>query len=214
MRHITLINPNTNSETTRLMADIAQAAAPSGFSVTGATVAVGPSLIVDEAGLETAAGAVTTLLETIEDNADGYIISAFGDPGLAAARHRLPVPVTGIAEAGMTEAAAGGRRFGIATTLPGLKAAIRSRAEEYGFAAQFVSTRLTDGDASYNMADPARLADALEGAIQRCVDDGAEAVVIGGGPLAQVAKSLAPRVPIPLIEPVPAAVRAMVRALG
>ena len=77
-----------------------------------------------------------------------------------------------------------------------------------------MSTRLTDGDTSYNMADPARLADALEGAIQRCVDDGAEAVVIGGGPLAQAAKTLALRMTIPLIEPVPAAVRAMVRMLG
>lgn len=214
MRRITLINPNTNTDTTRLMADIAQAAAPSGVSVTGATVAEGPPLIVDEAGLETAAGAVMALLDTINDDADGYIISAFGDPGLAAARQSLKVPVAGIAEAGMTEAAAGGRRFGVATTLPGLEAAIRKRAEAYGVGAQFVSTCLTDGDASYNMADPARLADALEGAIHHCIDDGAEAVVIGGGPLAQAAKALAPRIPIPLIEPVPAAVRAMVRALG
>lgn len=214
MRRITLINPNTNAKTTRLMADIAQAAAPSGIAVTGATVAEGPPLITDEAGLETAAGAVAALLVSIEDNADGYIISAFGDPGLDAARQSLRVPVAGIAEAGMTEAAAGGRRFGVATTLPGLEAAIRKRAEAYGFAAQFVSTRLTDGDVSYNMADPGRLADALEGAIRRCVDDGAEAVVIGGGPLAQAAKTLAPRMPIPLIEPVPAAVRAVARAMG
>lgn len=213
MRRITLINPNTNSDTTRLMAEIAQAAAPSGFSVTGATVAEGPSLITDEAGLETAAAAVTSLLDTIEDNADGYIISAFGDPGLATARQNLQVPVVGIAEAGMTEAAAGGRRFGVATTLPGLEAAIRKRAEAYGVGAQFVSTRLTDGDASYNMADPARLADALEGAIHHCIGDGAEAVVIGGGPLAEAAKTLAPKMPIPLIEPVPAAVRAMVRMI-
>lgn len=214
MRRITLINPNTNTKTTQLMADIAQDAAPAGVTVTGATVAEGPPLITDEAGLETAAGAVVTLLASIDDDADGYIISAFGDPGLDAARKTLTVPVAGIAEAGMTEAADGGRRFGVATTLPGLQDAIRKRAAAYGFAEQFVSTRLTDGDASYNMADPARLADALEGAIQRCVDDGAEAVVIGGGPLAQAAKALAPRMPIPLIEPVPAAVRAVVRALG
>lgn len=213
MRRITLINPNTNTTTTRLMADIAQAAAPPGISVTGATVAHGPPLITDEAGLANAADAVLALLDSIDDSADGYIISAFGDPGLDAARQRLHVPVAGIAEAGMVEAAAGGRRFGVATTLPGLEAAIAKRAEAYGVAAQFVSTQLTDGDASYNMADPARLADALEGAIRRCVDDGAEAVVIGGGPLAQAAKTLAPRMPIPLIEPVPAAVRAIVRAL-
>ncbi len=213
MRRITLINPNTNTTTTRLMADIAQAAAPSGITVTGATVNEGPPLITDEAGLKSAANAVAALLASIEDNADGYVISAFGDPGLDAARQSLPVPVTGIAEAGMTEAAAGGRRFGVATTLPGLEAAIRKRAEAYGVAAQFVSTRLTDGDASYNMADPARLADALASAIQRCVNDGAEAVVIGGGPLAQAAKTLAPRMAIPLIEPVPAAIRAIARAL-
>ncbi len=214
MRRITLINPNTNTKTTQLMADIAQAAAPAGVTVTGATVAEGPPLITDEAGLGIAAGAVMALLASIDDSADGYIISAFGDPGLEAARQSLAVPVAGIAEAGMSEAADGGRRFGVATTLPGLEAAIRKRAETYGFAAQFVSTRLTDGDASYNMADPARLADALEGAILRCVDDGAEAVVIGGGPLAQAAKTLAPIMPVPLIEPVPAAVRMIVRALG
>jgi Asp/Glu/hydantoin racemase len=35
--------------------------------------------------------------------------------------------------------------------------------------------------------------------------------VIGGGPLAAAAEALAPRLPVPVIEPVPAAVRAAVR---
>ena len=51
--------------------------------------------------------------------------------------------------------------------------------------------------------------------IRRTVrDDSAEAVVVGGGPLADAARTLAPTSPVPLIEPVPAAVRRLVAALS
>lgn len=214
MRRITLINPNTNAKTTQLMVDIAQAALQDGFLVSGRTVTAGAPLIVDEASLAAAAVAVAALMETIEPGADGYIISAFGDPGIAAARTRSPVPVTGIAEAGMAEAAHGGRRFGVATTTPDLRDAVQRSAEGYGHGDRFTGVRITDGDPANLHADGGRLIEALAIAVQRCIDDGAEAVVIGGGPLAQAARTLAPRFAIPLIEPVPAAARALAGLLG
>ena len=54
-----------------------------------------------------------------------------------------------------------------------------------------------------------------EAAIRQAVrDDGAEAVVVGGGPLADAARALAATSPVPFIEAVPAAVRRMAAILS
>ena len=64
------------------------------------------------------------------------------------------------------------------------------------------------------MRQPESLLDALARACDEAVRlDGAQALVIGGGPLARAARALRHRVAVPLIEPVPAAVRlALARA--
>ena len=50
---------------------------------------------------------------------------------------------------------------------------------------------------------------------QAIEEDGAGAVVIGGGPLAVAARALAPRFPhCPIIEPIPAAVELVAQELG
>lgn len=214
MIRLLLINPNTSAATTAAMVTIARETAPEGVRISGVTVAFGAPLITDEAGLATAADAVTALAAALDPRDwDGAIVAAFGDSGLAALRGLLPIPVTGIGEAGMAEAAGGGRRFAVATTTPRLAAAISRAAAGYG--PLFRGVRLTPGDPAALTSDPA----ALQGALQRCcaeaVDlDGAEAVVIGGGPLAVAARALCPLFAVPIVEPVPAAVRLAVRRAG
>ena len=41
--------------------------------------------------------------------------------------------------------------------------------------------------------------------------DGAQSIVIGGGPLAVAARAIVHRVPVPLVEPVPAAISQVLR---
>lgn len=202
-----LVNPNTNAATTALMVGIAQGAAPAGVTIEGATAATGAPLILDTAMLGSAAAAVQALVAGTDlAPYAGVIVAAFGDPGLAATRALTPLPVTGIAEAAMADAAAHGR-FAIVTTTPLLVEAIGARAAAYGHAAAFAGTWLTEGDASALMAEPGRLEAALEAAIRRCLAEAApDAVIIGGGPLAAAAAALRPRLPVPVIEPVPAAV--------
>ena len=119
----------------------------------------------------------------------------------------LPCPVTGIAEAGMAEAGAGGRRFAVATTTPDLRDSIAATAARHGHGS-FAGTWTTPGDPAALMADADALVRALEAACRAAIaEGGAEAVVIGGGPLARAARALAGTLPVPLIEPVPAAVR-------
>ena len=211
-----LVNPNTNAATTALMVGIAQGAAPPGVTIQGATAASGAPLILDAAMLATAAQAVQALIaQTDLTPFAGVIIAAFGDPGLAAVRALTPLPVTGIAEAAMAAAAAHGR-FAIVTTTPLLAKAIGARAVAYGHGDAFAGTWLTEGDAGALMAEPGRLEAALEAAIRRAMAEAApDAVIIGGGPLAAAAAALRPRLAVPIIEPVPAAVGlALGRAAG
>lgn len=206
-----LANPNTDARVTAEMLEIARAVAPAGFVLEGLTAPFGARLITDAAALAVAARAIVTMAETVTGPAEGLIVSAFGDPGLHEARAVSRWPVTGIAEAAMAEAAAGGRRFAVVTTTPALGGAIRMAAERYGHGAVFAGLYLTPGDPVALTATPGELLSALEVACREAVRGGVEAVVIGGGPLARAARALAGRLPIPVIEPVPAAVRLAVR---
>jgi Asp/Glu/hydantoin racemase len=205
---ILLINPNTSQATTEMMVAIAQAAAPHGVTVFGATARHGVTMIVDTAALTAAGPEVVEIGVQLGRDAAGVIVSAFGDPGLACLRRRVEVPVVGIAEAAMLEAAHDGRRFGVATVTPELAGPIEARAVALGLGRLYTGIRLTPGDPLRLAADPDRLLAALAEAVTRCIRcDGAAAVVIGGGPLGDAAAALARGVGVPVIAPIPAAVR-------
>jgi allantoin racemase len=213
-QHLLLINPNTDVSVTESMRAIAQEAAPLHIAVYARTAPFGVRLITDETALQQAGPAVLAALADADlRGCVGVIVSAFGDPGLEAVRQESTLPITGIAEAGMAEAAAGQRRFAVVTTTPNLVQAITARAEAYGYAQLFTGVRLTPGEPAALMRQPDALLDALAQACEDAIRlDGAQAIVIGGGPLARAARTLQGHVAVPLVEPVPAAVRlALVR---
>lgn len=214
-RRILLINPNTNKATTEMMVKIAQAAAPDGIEIAGATAPNGPLMIIDPEALAASAPQVVELGLALGKDVSGIIISAFGDPGWADLRRQAKVPVVGIAEAAMLAASDKGRRFGVATTTPKLVASIDARAAELGLAKLYTGTRVTTDDPNALVADPARLVEALRQVVAACIDqDKAEAVIIGGGPLGNAAIALTPMFSVPVIAPIPAAVQRMVGLVG
>jgi len=211
---VLLINPNTSRATTDMMAAIARSAAPSGVEIISATAERGVPMILDAEALAASSQEVLEIGLRWGGSVAGIIVSAFGDPGVDCLRSKSGIPVVGIAQAAMLEAADRGRRFGVATVTPGLVGAIDERAAGLGLGTLYTGTRLTAGDPLRLAADPDRLLEALGRAVDRCIrDDGAEAVVIGGGPLGDAAAALAPRFSIPVIAPVPAAVRLLMAML-
>jgi Asp/Glu/hydantoin racemase len=210
-----LVNPNTNARTTASMVAIAQRAAPAGITIEGATAATGAPLMDDPQKLAAGAAAVGDMVAAMDASPyAGIIIAAFGDPGIEAARAAVAPPVTGIAEAAMAEAVEAGR-FIIVTTTPLLVPAIEARVARYGHAERYLGTFVTTEEVALLMADPARLEAALEAVARDALArTGAEAVIIGGGPLAAVAAALRPRFAVPIVEPVPAAVRLALRRAG
>lgn len=204
-----LINPNTSVATTELMRSIAAETAGVQAEVEACTATRGASKIVDAKMLEAAADAVCDVV-TGKDLTpfDGVIISGLGDPGLERLRRRTAVPVTGIAEAAFSEACAGGRRYSVIVTTPGLVSAIAARVADYGHDRHLAGIRLVQPAEDGADASRSALHHALHTACEAAVrDDGAEAIVIGGGPLAAAARALRGQLGVTIVEPVPAAVR-------
>jgi Asp/Glu/hydantoin racemase len=211
---ILLINPNSSVATTTMMVAIARSAAVDGFDIDGATATRAPQMIVTPDALDAATTEVLEIAQSHGHACDGIIVAAFGDPALAGIKATIELPAVGIGESSMLAAAENGRRFGVATTTPLLEAKIDALPEALGLRSRYTGTRFAEGDPQELMRDPARLRAALAGAVEACIaQDGAEAVIIGGGPLGEAARELQPMFTVPVIAPIPSAVARIIRLI-
>jgi allantoin racemase len=209
--HILLINPNSSEATSEMMHSIALASAAGRLVVKTVTARRAPGMIVTPEQLAASAAEVVELGTAHGRDCAGIIVSAFGDPGLAELRHKVAVPVVGICEASMIEASQGGRAFAVATSTPDLIEAIDQRAHDLGLAHLYRGIRCTEGDPVALASDPALLTEALAGAVRASIEeDGAEAVIIGGGPLGQAAEKLRPRFDQPVLGSIPCAIERVI----
>ncbi|MEQ9639695.1 MAG: aspartate/glutamate racemase family protein [Alphaproteobacteria bacterium] len=203
---ILLLNPNTTVAATDAMAVLSRQVASPGTEVVPLTAPRGPPYIVDAAQHEAAGGIVVDMLRQHVDRCDAVVIAAFTDSGLEAARTLSPVPVVGICEAACLVARGFDGRYSVVTSAPDLVALMRRRIEDHGLADRLASvrsssaSRLGDGDTV--------LLDVLTEAAGVAVrQDGARAIVIGGGPLSSLQPRLRARLGIPVIDGVTSAVR-------
>ena len=207
---VLLINPNTSRATTAMMHAVARVALPPAFALESETAERGAAMITTAAELATSVDEVVRIGRHHASRVSAIVVSAFGDPGLERLRAAVGVPVVGIGEASLREAAALGRRFGVATTTPGLEAPIVAAIARLGLAGRFTGCRIPPGDPLRLAAQPALQDEALAEAVRLAIErDGAQAVVIGGGPLADSAGRIAARFSVPVIVPVAAAMRAV-----
>lgn len=207
-RTLLLINPNMSLKSTVVMLHSARAAMPPCHAVLTATATRGAAIITNEAELAAAEEEVLAMGKARATLVSAIVIGAFGNPGLQALRQRVTVPVVGIGEAAMLEAAAGGRRFGIVSTTPALQGAIERGAHQLGLGRQLTDLRFTPGDPRVLAEDPCLQEEHLAEAVQACIElGGAEAVIIGSGPLARAADVLSLRFALPVISPVAAGIR-------
>lgn len=214
-KRVLVVNPNSNEATTQMMCRFAQAELPE-FEVIGATAAGGPKMIVEETALaQSRRYVVAAALRALEEDPqiEGVMVAAYGDPGRDVLEDLLDIPVVGIGKSSILEASANGRTFGIATSTPGLAAPISAMANAVKGDAPFVGVSLTASEPTVLAADPERQFEELREAVQDCVDLGAEAVIIGGGPLSETARRLAELEIGVIVEPVPSACALLRREL-
>lgn len=178
---VVLVNPNTTRATTAMI--------------------TGPEALAD------ATRHVVALVQDLVHAPEGapmVVVAAFGDPGVPELRD-AGYRVTGIGEAALQAAAAGGRRFAVATTTPDLAEAICGLVDRAGVADLFTGVELTTTDPLMLAEDPEACREELDAVVWRCLAAGAQRVVIGGGPLSDAAADLAGRYPDVIVEPLTAA---------
>ena len=178
-------------------------------TVTGSCLRDGPASI--ECELDEALAVPGTLAEVqaaAEAGAAAIVINCLGDPGLAAARELVSVPVLGPGQTSMHVAALLGHQFSILTVLDQLVHVDEAKAAHYGLAGRLASVRAVGIPVLELHDDPARLIGALtEQGVRAVRDDGAHVLILGctgmQGLAERVTAALAARgvTGIPVIDP-------------
>ncbi|MCE2946215.1 MAG: aspartate/glutamate racemase family protein [bacterium] len=206
--NILLVNPNVTDRITEVMLEEARRSVSPGTRVTAVSAPFGTQYVENRAEAAIAAHAVLDAVATHGAGCDAVIVAAFGDPGVEAVRELFDMPVVGISEAAFHMAWMLGRRYSVVCLTPRLRTWYLECARDVGLDGRLASVRsLPRLDADITEAkDAAR--DALLEQCRRAVeDDAAEVLIVGGGPLAGLAREIAHRLPVPVIDGVSCAVR-------
>ncbi|HEX2378787.1 MAG TPA: aspartate/glutamate racemase family protein [Gaiellales bacterium] len=200
MFRLALINPNTDARHTEAMGAVARETLPNGCDVTAVSPERGPTSIESEADSVVAAAAVAELVRELPAH-DGYLVACFGDPGLDAARELTEAPVVGIGEAAFRAAATVARRFAVITTLPRSVPELEDALERQGMRSRCVAVEplgipVAD-QGGHNAGTTAAIVEAGRRAVAR---DRAEALVLACGGMADVARTVASEVGVPVCD--------------
>ncbi len=199
---ILLVNCNSTVAVTDRMVQVAMAVAAPNTTVIGAT-ASGAAIV--RSHFEFAESAVQTVLALKEHAAecDAAIIGGFGDPGLKAARHEVEIPVVGLAEAAMLMAHPLGGRYSIVTFGQHNRMQMADLARVYGLDQRLASVRIADINHSSLLQDPTHALEACVDAGQLALSqDGADVLILGGGPAAGMANQVSARLDVPVLDSV------------
>lgn len=205
---ILLVNPNTSESLTRLMLDAGTPAAASGTRLIPVTAYRGMPYISSRAEAQIAGAIVLEMLSECHRDGDAAIVAAFGDPGLHGARELFDIPVIGVSEAAMLAACMLGKRFLIVSFAAALGHWYQDCVEMHGLAGRCAGIHSLEGrfgSISQVQAEKEELL--VELALKGIAETQADVLIPGGAPLAGLADKIKMRIPVPVVDPVQAAVK-------
>ena len=210
---ILLINPNTTSDVTDIVAGHARRIAGDVAQFVPVTGRFGARYISTRAAAAIAGHAALDAMADHVTGCDAIYLACFGDPGLLALREIAPVPVVGMAEAACYAACERGQRFSIVTGGVLWGPMLEEFVAMIGLGDRLASVRTiapTGGQIAQN--PEAALAD-LAAACETCArEDKADVVILGGAALAGLAERIQPHVSVPVICSVEAGTHAVIAA--
>lgn len=199
---ILLVNSNTSAATTQQVVEAACALAPDA-EFTAIESRFGPAGIGGRADVVISALATFEAALAAAPGHDAVVVACFSDPGMAALREVLDIPVVGIGESAYLTAAMLGARFSVVT--PGLRVApmVHEAVQAAGLSSRFGGVTLID-DSVIQSKD--RIPLLVEGVARAVATQSAEVVVLGGAVFAGLAQEVAAASQIPVVGSVEAAV--------
>lgn len=206
-----IINPNSSDKTSQMMLKIVNEVLPDQIHFDVLTAQHAPLFIMTEDALISAEQEVLSLANQYQSAYDGIIIGAYGDPGLKALRTELNIPVTGLFEASFLEAKALKQKFAVVTITPHLIEELRQKAEILGVNNDFHGFYCTDHLSIESIQQSDQLYEALVHLTQSALRDDADVIILGGGPLGQLALNMRQEFNYSVISPLESAVKRLVQ---
>jgi Asp/Glu/hydantoin racemase len=205
---VLLINPNTSLEVTERLAAVGRAVADPGTEIVALTAPRGFPYISARSEAQIAGVLAMEMIADHAEGADAAIIAAFGDPGVFAARELFDFPVVGMSEAAMLTACMLGWRFAIVTFAAALGPWFTDCVQAHGMTDRCASVRTLEG-AFASLADVQDEKQSLlvELANKAIDEDRADVIILAGAPLAGLAARVRDRIPVPIVDPIAAAVK-------
>ncbi|MCR4434039.1 MAG: aspartate/glutamate racemase family protein [Caldiserica bacterium] len=164
-----------------------------------------------ENGYDDTWNALATILEVEKaekEGFDGVIISCFGDPGLRAAKEAVKIPVVGVAEASIHLASMLGRRFAVITAgPPDAGAYIMDNFKVYEMDHKCIAVRSVGFNVLDLTEDKTKVVTQFVQIAKELIQEGAEVMVIGCTGMTELAGQIAKELPVPVINPAPAALK-------
>jgi Asp/Glu/hydantoin racemase len=205
---VLLLNPNTTAEVTGLLHAAGSRAASAGTELIPMTAKRGVPYIATRAEAQIGGAIALEMLAEAGSGFDAAIIAAFGDPGLFGARELFSFPIVGLAEAAMLTACMVGRKFAIVTFSRTLAPWYQECVAMHGLETRCAGIRALD-EAFQSISEvQSEKEEVLVRLANTAVEqDDADVVILSGAPLAGLADKVKDRIPVPVIDPVAAAVR-------
>lgn len=140
-----------------------------------------------------------------EQGFDAVAMGCLMEPGVAAAREMLRIPVVGEAQAAMHMAAIVARRFSIVGPQAGANATERDLARRYGFAEHLASVREVQAASLSFAAEEEGLEELMLEAARLAIEEDGARAIIGYGSL-RVIRAMREALGVPVINPVTAGI--------
>lgn len=199
MPRLLVVNPNTTQPITDLVVRHVRAALDRSCEIVPATGGFGCEYIASEACYAIGAHAALDCWHRRGAGCDGVLLACFGDPGLFALKEVAPVPVVGLAEACMAQAAEAGP-FAIVTGGAAWKPMLERFAAMLGHRDRLLAVRTVPLSGAQIAADPDGSIAALAAECRGAAADGARTVILGGAGLAGLAARI--EAPVPVLDSV------------
>lgn len=205
---ILVLNPNTTESVTELMTESGRAVAAVGTELVPMTARLGVPYISTRAEAQIGGAIVLDMIAEAHRDVDAVIIAAYGDPGLFGAREMFDLPVIGISEAAMLTACMLGQRFALVALSSAFNGWYRDCVEMHGLMGRCAGIYGLDQsfDSIADVQDDNL--EALVALANHAIDaDSAHAMIFAGAPLAGLARKVRDRIPVPIVDPIAAAVK-------
>ncbi len=210
MKKLLIINPNSSDKMTRDIRNTVSYGIDKEFSIYVTRTPNSPEVLESFADYTEAGREVIIFLREMAGRGtfpyDGVLLACMGDPCLYGVKEVCPVPLIGIAEAGISTALLTGYKFSILASSNKAKPMMESMVMTYGLTARLASVETFGVPIEDFMQDEERLCTYIRDASKRAVSHGADVLLLGCAGMTAVQDRLSELSDIPVIDPIKAGV--------